>query len=385
MELLVYLRTNIICVTMLIFIVIYSVIYNCEQGSKNNFLGMGIAALVINVFSIVAILAVNSSDIAMETKYFIHRIYLCLEVFAGVASIDYIASTYLNKKIRHTILTFMLLEAIVESIHICNSSLIWVDGVNTAYYQGNAIVSCFIRGFVVLIVADIFLLINYKNINTMTLCVLILYSIAAAIYYVLQIYNPEFIFSDAVHALIALGYFVSIENPVMKAHKKSLVDMATGLSNRNCYERDVKIIKKRLESDDEKLYCVVCDLNNLKYVNDNMGHMTGDRMIFAAGDILSTYMTGKTYRVGGDEFMVIGKDYTAAQIDEGLSEVARLCELQNDDYDGALSMAMGYAIKKDNETFEDMVKRADAAMYENKVKMKQEQDSRFDLRQRQYC
>ena len=65
------------------------------------------------------------------------------------------------------------------------------------------------------------------------------------------------------------------------------------------------LIKKDIITDPTA--CIMFDLNNLKTVNDTMGHQKGDEMIKRVADVMSASLGkyGQCYRVGGDEFVFI--------------------------------------------------------------------------------
>ena len=118
---------------------------------------------------------------------------------------------------------------------------------------------------------------------------------------------------------------------------------------------------------------VAIDLNNLKYVNDNYGHGKGDEYILWAAEVIkrSFGSMGRCYRLGGDEFAVIvNKSYTkriASRIKrlKNIDKTHRY-EIKN------TGIAVGVAYyESDDEKFDEVYKRADKAMYEDKKKMKE--------------
>lgn len=60
------------------------------------------------------------------------------------------------------------------------------------------------------------------------------------------------------------------------------------------------------------------DLNNLKFINDTMGHSAGDRLIVKFAGLLRRVFPEKDFvgRYGGDEFMVVIYDTDKAEVDE---------------------------------------------------------------------
>lgn len=92
------------------------------------------------------------------------------------------------------------------------------------------------------------------------------------------------------------------------------VDWLTGLYNRGAMERYVNaaLKKKRAGS------IIVFDLDFFKRVNDQYGHIAGDRFLEAVGEILTKMMPKNCLigRVGGDEFAIFSQDpYTEAEME----------------------------------------------------------------------
>ena len=72
-----------------------------------------------------------------------------------------------------------------------------------------------------------------------------------------------------------------------------------------------------------KYGCVLCDLNNLKYYNDNYGYEIGDEYIIPAAKILIEVFAkvGTCYRIGGDVFIIVFENFDLENIDEYFNNV----------------------------------------------------------------
>jgi diguanylate cyclase (GGDEF)-like protein len=87
----------------------------------------------------------------------------------------------------------------------------------------------------------------------------------------------------------------------------SFHDEMTGLYNRRYFENEIQ----RLNSSRKlPITILVADLDNLKYVNDNFGHQTGDNYIITAAQMISDSIRDEDIaaRIGGDEFALILPD-----------------------------------------------------------------------------
>ena len=124
------------------------------------------------------------------------------------------------------------------------------------------------------------------------------------------------------------------------------------------------------------------DVNDLKYVNDNLGHQRGDELIVGSANIIRNAMEsedGVVFRIGGDEFASIlsGED-VAGRCEKALSRFKQAMDGHNAVKNQALriSIASGYAIydnSQEDERLMDVYQQADVCMYENKKQIKSEQ------------
>lgn len=170
--------------------------------------------------------------------------------------------------------------------------------------------------------------------------------------------------------IVAIFFFRRISNPLYKDMANT--DFMTNLKNRNAYEIDRHNleVKKKLEN----LVVVVIDVNNLKLINDQLGHDVGDTCIERAGEVLREMECDNisAYRYGGDEFIMLLEDCDDPSI--LLERVKKRYKKYGDEFRIPVTLAVGYA--KFDETIDkdilDTQKRADAYMYEDKIRVKSE-------------
>jgi diguanylate cyclase (GGDEF)-like protein len=119
---------------------------------------------------------------------------------------------------------------------------------------------------------------------------------------------------------------------------------------------------------------VIVDLNYFKIVNDTYGHIIGDKvLVFVASQLRKS--RGYVVRYGGDEFLVIFDAKTdvakAKKIMHNIREDMLKKHLKARDAHFRVSFSYGVAVFKQNDSFEEIVKIADDAMYDDKVKIKE--------------
>lgn len=140
-------------------------------------------------------------------------------------------------------------------------------------------------------------------------------------------------------------------------------------------------ILKKLQSkiaNEEKIDFAVAifDCDSLKSINDQFGHEKGDMYLKNTTNMISSvFKNSLVYRIGGDEFAVIheGDDYINRNelIDTLKSKCLNTC---SDSYykweQSKISVGLAYYLHN-NESVQDVARRADSLMYENKHKRKQ--------------
>jgi len=152
--------------------------------------------------------------------------------------------------------------------------------------------------------------------------------------------------------------------------KKAGVDPLSGLPNRMAYDG---ALARYNSPDHMPLSIVMCDLNGLKAVNDNMGHKYGDLLIQTAARIVEKACQAPHFvaRLGGDEFVFLlskTNEQGAKEMITGLKEV--LAE-ESKSLPFVVSLAMGAATKQNvMESTDEAIADADARMYADKKAMK---------------
>ena len=160
---------------------------------------------------------------------------------------------------------------------------------------------------------------------------------------------------------------------VMLLRKRELIlrdeayrDYLTTLFNR----RGFKAAIDSLRSEDYPLAVCLFDLDDLKKVNDRYGHDAGDRMIRDFAEHLSrhTRMTDIRCRYGGDEFAVIMKRIKDEQtaLEKGQEICRTLSEYVSEDKLPILSSGGIALCKSHEEVLDDVMERADKALYRAK-------------------
>ena len=164
------------------------------------------------------------------------------------------------------------------------------------------------------------------------------------------------------------------ENLLKSAERLARLDELTGIKNKNAFVEHVKEIDDVINNGDyDPVFGVVmCDINDLKRINDTRGHSFGDESIQkACRMICEVFEDSSVYRVGGDEFAVIltGDDFSNR---ERLLELLKQKSMSNGRLSIGPVVACGMAKYNPgvDRNFQEVYNRADGRMYANKNELK---------------
>ncbi|HKV04569.1 MAG TPA: GGDEF domain-containing protein [Candidatus Acidoferrales bacterium] len=165
-----------------------------------------------------------------------------------------------------------------------------------------------------------------------------------------------------------------------EVYKLAALDQLTGLYNRRSGEQRLAEEISRAVRHERPLTVLLVDLDGLKQINDKLGHGAGDLILKGFSERLQKAIRGSdlAVRLGGDEFMVLLPECRADEVKHVLSRLEGL----EVDYEGAkipCRFSRGWTDYKPGETAEELLRRADEALYADKRAGKQhaeEQPSR---------
>lgn len=149
---------------------------------------------------------------------------------------------------------------------------------------------------------------------------------------------------------------------------ESVVDVLTGCYNRKGYENDLRVYPQ--VPPEENFVYASLDLDGLKAVNDNLGHVAGDELLKAAAACIKRSLGsyGRIYRTGGDEFAAI-LFVNPKQLESVKEDLKRQAYEWKGTMDSTLSISIGFASKVEfpKLTVREMADIADRRMYEDKT------------------
>jgi len=136
----------------------------------------------------------------------------------------------------------------------------------------------------------------------------------------------------------------------------SYTDSLTGLKNRRAFDDALS-----KSSDETNNAVVYCDLNSLKYINDNFGHSEGDRYITDFAGLLKEFFSNAVVcRVSGDEFVVLMSDIEPDKFEKRMIVFRSIINSKN--------KVASFGYSRGRHSLMRLVKEAETLMYEDKNK-----------------
>jgi diguanylate cyclase (GGDEF)-like protein len=170
--------------------------------------------------------------------------------------------------------------------------------------------------------------------------------------------------SMALFLLVVLrfaGLLRQVDKQARQLRELARIDALTGLPNRRAWSAELPAVLERARRDRRPLTVAMIDLDHFKQFNDNFGHPAGDRLLKSAAaawqekvravDVLARY--------GGEEFILLLPD---ADVDEAIGLIERLRE----GTPLGQRFSAGVALWDQTETSDELVNRADQALYQAK-------------------
>lgn len=152
--------------------------------------------------------------------------------------------------------------------------------------------------------------------------------------------------------------------------KKAILSIAKLDSLTNVYNKEAtqELIDQKLK--DQNAYCfLILDVDFFKQVNDNFGHMVGDKVLKELASLFKSHFRQNDIigRIGGDEFVVLIDDKNSGEkrVQQLVEKVNQLQIDELNNHKLSISVGVAYAPKQ-GQTFMELYRHADMALYKMK-------------------
>jgi diguanylate cyclase (GGDEF)-like protein len=183
--------------------------------------------------------------------------------------------------------------------------------------------------------------------------------------------QAQHVFEVATLTLSAHFKLTEMNRKLREANKMALIDKLTGVGNRLAFDNKLETIAKlshQRKSDDHTVAMI--DLDNLKPLNDTLGHAAGDKFIRLMAKELEKLgrSTDRIYRIGGDEFALVFSQNINHSIDSILKRFSLMERKVSKALGFDIGASIGFAsLSETSGNIKGWIKLADKRMYECKT------------------
>lgn len=166
-----------------------------------------------------------------------------------------------------------------------------------------------------------------------------------------------------------------LQGDLVRARDEAVLDPLTRVLNRKGFDQQLALMLAE-SAEPGQMHCLIMlDLDHFKKVNDTHGHVMGDRVIQALGEVLRSCVVDKTHsiaRYGGEEFSIL-MPHSSLAAGMALAEAVRLKtramkirDRRTQEVVLTASLSAGVAVWQSGDDAQSLIERADAALYRSK-------------------
>ncbi|MBI5461503.1 MAG: GGDEF domain-containing protein [Gammaproteobacteria bacterium] len=167
---------------------------------------------------------------------------------------------------------------------------------------------------------------------------------------------------------------IDLRSQLEEARHEASTDALTGLANRKAFDAALQEHTELARETGRELCLIMADIDHFKHFNDNHGHLIGDKLLRFVSNILKDSLKGQDLvaRFGGEEFAILLPNTPlrgALAVAESLRARVQSQRLRRTDTQqpiGGVTLSLGIANFKASDTPENLIARADSALYQSK-------------------
>ena len=368
-----YLEINIICIIILLAIFDKFKDESLNNSSDKYYEKTLLATISFSLFALISGIfngaSYNFSQIILIIS---HSLYFFSESLIGYFYTNYILKRInLQEKREYKFILYIpLILSIFFLIINLTKKILFTISIDNLYspskylYLYNLINAVYVLIIITYLISYYFYNKNSKN----EIKSLILFTLLPIVSAGIQNYNYGIILGQVGFTLSELLIYFNNQK------KEANYDELTGVYNRRAFNKWAN----KIFYSNKSMFLMLMDADDFKIINDKYGHLEGDKALIQIANILNRAINNnhKNYslaRYGGDEFVIVGnirnKDEVAQLINQIEEEEKKYNKETNNKYN--IKLSIGYALQNDNHTsVEDLIKEADALMYAEKRKRK---------------
>jgi diguanylate cyclase (GGDEF)-like protein len=159
------------------------------------------------------------------------------------------------------------------------------------------------------------------------------------------------------------AFSAQLEKKNLELDRMLTVDPLTRAGNRTALEDALRRVKSQYTRAHIPATVIMLDLDNFKEINDTQGHTAGDQVLRRMSSLIQSRLrpTDKLFRFGGEEFLVITENTSINQAAYLAEDIRKMIEAER-----GLTISAGLAELRADESTDQLINRADRALYKAK-------------------
>ena len=220
-------RSEIISILIIIFLILYDRYCAHFREGKDYFISLAVFCLGHVAMALATEITVNMDDFPTRINDILHIIFFAFGLLYSLEYFKYTLSLVVSRPQRRKIAIPLYVISSICVIIMVFSKIDYLQGNGTKYSAGIGPSVCYGLAAFVVVFSDAIMIVKWKRIENLILITILPLSFATIILMCIQIAVPEFLFTGGALTILTVGIFFSIENPMKMVGDKAFIDRNT--------------------------------------------------------------------------------------------------------------------------------------------------------------
>lgn len=173
---------------------------------------------------------------------------------------------------------------------------------------------------------------------------------------------------DLSRFIVKCTEITELDEIYQEQERLAMIDSLTEIYNRLKFQQILEVEWEKVIRSDEKIAIILFDIDNFKTVNDTYGHDFGDLALIQLAELMKSKVEQRTCicKMGGEEFIILVTNTVEKEAFQVAESLRFFIETKQFTGISKLTASFGVALYEQGTTREELMQRADIALYEAK-------------------